>query len=85
MSDDSHLLALRTERFLIDSRQAEERHAEAMRPSTLYRPRLSIDGDQWCALHGENLQDGVAGFGTSPEAAYAAFDRAWRGPLPGRI
>lgn len=43
----------------------------------LYQPRISIDGDQWCALYGENLQDGVAGFGNSPAEAMAAFDRAW--------
>lgn len=46
-------------------------------PSFKYRPRLFIDGDQWCALYGENLQDGVAGFGSSPEKAYYAFDKAW--------
>ena len=51
-------------------------------PSNLYRPRLSIDGNQWCALYGENLQDGVAGFGASPALAYADFDKTWRTPLP---
>ena len=51
-----------------------EQHA---RPSAVYRPRLSIDGNQWCALYGENLQDGVAGFGDTPDAACAAFDDAW--------
>lgn len=50
--------------------------------STLYRPRLSIDGNQWCALHGENLQDGVARFGDSPELAYWDFDKAWCAKLP---
>jgi hypothetical protein len=24
------------------------------------------DGDQWCALLGENLQEGEAGFGNTP-------------------
>ena len=47
------------------------------RPHAIMRPRLSIDGDKWCALYGENLQEGVAGFGDSPEAACADFDRAW--------
>lgn len=55
--------------------------AQYERPSALYRPRLSVDGNQWCALYGDNLQDGVAGFGDSPEAAMAAFDRAWTAPL----
>jgi len=26
---------------------------------------LSKDGDMWCVLFGENLQNGVAGFGVS--------------------
>lgn len=39
------------------------------------RPRLYIDGNQWCALYGENLMEGVAGFGDSPAAACYAFDR----------
>ena len=35
------------------------------------------DGDQWCALYGENLQEGVAGFGRTPAEAMADFDQAW--------
>lgn len=50
---------------------------EMIRPSVMFRPRLSIDGNMWCALYGENLQEGVAGFGSSPEAACCAFDNAW--------
>ena len=53
---------------------------EMKRPSVLYRPKLSLDGDQWCALYGENLQEGVAGFGDTPAAAMAAFDKAWTTP-----
>jgi len=58
--------------------------AEAARiePSYLYRPRLFIDGSEWCALYGENLQDGVAGFGRSPAEACDAFDKAWHQKLP---
>lgn len=51
------------------------------RPCVLFRPALSLDGDKWCALYGENLQDGVAAFGDSPESAMAAFDKAWTTPL----
>ncbi len=52
------------------------------RPSVLYRPSLGLDGNQWCALYGANLMEGVSGFGPSPEAAMAAFDRAWLAELP---
>jgi hypothetical protein len=50
---------------------------EQTRPSTLYKPTVSRDGNQWCALLGENLQVGVAGFGDSPAQAMYAFDLAW--------
>ena len=46
-------------------------------PSTIYKPKLSVDGDQWCALYGEDLQCGVAGFGDTPALAMADFDLNW--------
>lgn len=55
--------------------------SEIARPSAVWRPVLSIDGDQWCALYGANLQDGVAGFGESPAKAMDAFDLAWHAKL----
>lgn len=48
-------------------------------PSVLYRPSLTRDGNQWCALYGANLMEGVCGFGDTPQAAMDAFDRAWAG------
>ena len=51
--------------------------AAMKRPSVLYRPVLTIDGNQWCAMYGDDLQNGVAGFGDSPEAAMADFDKSW--------
>jgi len=52
-------------------------------PSVLYRPTLSKDGNQWCALYGENLQDGVSGFGDTPYKAMTDFNRNWYGfPAP---
>lgn len=50
---------------------------ECARPSVLYRPTLSADGTMWCALLGDNLQEGVAGFGETPDAAMRAFDDAF--------
>ena len=46
-------------------------------PSVIWKPKLSIDGDQWCALFGDDLQSGVAGFGSSPQEAMWDFDKAW--------
>lgn len=50
---------------------------EINRPSYIHKPKLLIDGNQWCALYGRNLQDGVVGFGHSPEEAYKDFDNQW--------
>ena len=47
-------------------------------PHVLYKPTLIADGTMWCALFGENLQEGVAGFGETPAAAMMDFDTNWR-------
>lgn len=51
--------------------------AEIRRPCVLFRPHLSQDGNQWCALYGDNLQEGSAGFGATPEKAMVDFDIQW--------
>jgi len=51
------------------------------RPSVLFRPKISIDGNQWLALYGDNIQDGVAGFGNSPSESMADFDKKWNAKL----
>lgn len=50
---------------------------EQQRPSAIFRPALSMDGNQWCALYGPDLQNGVAGFGDSPSLAMLNFDKQW--------
>lgn len=46
------------------------------RPAISMKPRIFPDGNMWCCLYGENLQEGVAGFGETPEKAMSDFDRA---------
>ncbi|MEE9118548.1 MAG: hypothetical protein V3U02_08145 [Calditrichia bacterium] len=50
---------------------------EGLRPSSLYKPSLSMDGNQWCALFGPNPMEGVAGFGDTPAEAFMDFDINW--------
>ncbi len=50
---------------------------EHQRPCVLFRPAIFPDGSAWCALYGKNIQEGVAGFGETPAAAAADFDRNW--------
>ncbi|WP_143192374.1 hypothetical protein [Paenibacillus sp. P32E] len=56
---------------------AREYYENLNRPSIMLKPQLTIDGDQWCALYGENIQEGIAGFGDTPELAYRNFDENW--------
>lgn len=46
-------------------------------PHVLMRPRIYPDGNQWCALYGENILNGVVGFGSSPHKAVEDFNRNW--------
>ena len=53
---------------------------EQMRPAVMFKPRLSLDGDMWCALLGDDLQVGIAGFGRSPAEAMFSFDVEFNKP-----
>jgi hypothetical protein len=37
---------------------------------------VSLDGNQWCALLGGNLQEGIAGFGDTPAEALRVLAEA---------
>ncbi len=58
---------------------------ERLRPFYLLRPRMFPDGNVWCALYGDNIQEGVCGFGDTPEKASIAFDLAWLNEKAQRI
>lgn len=68
--DVSHLKAIATDEVL---RIAYEH----TRPSVLFRPTVTLDGDMWCALYGDNLQTGVSAFARSPDEAMRNFDAVW--------
>lgn len=42
---------------------------------SMLKPKIYKDGNQWCVLLGDNLQDGVCGFGESPFKAITDFDK----------
>lgn len=83
LDEDKQMMIVNAACHAIAMNQEGQRMAlgEQERPSFLYRPRLFIDGNQWCALYGENIQDGVAGFGSSPKEAMLDFDKEWGEPL----
>jgi len=50
---------------------------EMIRPSVLFRPTVSLDGNEYCCLYGSNLQEGIAAFGKTPDEATRNFDNVW--------
>lgn len=46
-------------------------------PAAIFKPKVFPDGKLWCALYGENLHEGIAGFGETPELAIDDFNATW--------
>lgn len=44
------------------------------RAHVTFTPKLFIDGNKWCALYGENLMEGISGFGDTADEAVVDFD-----------
>jgi len=55
----------------------EELVSNIDRPSVIFKPTLSRDGNKWIALFGDDLQVGVVGVGESPSEAMFHFDNEW--------
>lgn len=47
-----------------------------------FNATLFMDGGMWCWLFGENIHDGVAGFGKSPYLAALDFNKKFRELYP---
>lgn len=77
----AHAMSIVAQEAGVVGAYARDTHEAKTRPSAIWQPRIYIDGNQWCALYGEDLQSGVAGFGESPAAAMNDFDRNWFKPL----
>lgn len=82
MSDQKTVLAQEEFYAAQATRQAA---AEASRPCYLLLPALHIDGDRWCALYGDNIQDGLAGFGETPAKAMEDFDNNYNAQRAKRV
>lgn len=44
------------------------------------KPKLTKDGNAWCALYGDDLQVGISGWGDTPAKALFAFEIAMCSP-----
>lgn len=50
----------------------------------MLKPKIFVDGDKWCVLLGENLQNGISGFGNTPYKAILDFNKAFHTPIKER-
>lgn len=57
---------------------------EEMTLFSMLKPKVSIDGNQWCVLYGEDLQSGVAGFGDTLMKAICDFNKSFHAPIPAK-
>ena len=53
---------------------------EMQRPSAIFKPTLTQDGNAWLAILGD-LPTGVVGCGNTPAEAMIDFDRVWLLPV----
>lgn len=75
--DISMTVAMLGQQFALAAERHQQAADESMRPAVMFKPRVFMDGNQWCALYGDNLHDGCAGFGDSIAEAMKAFDAEW--------
>jgi hypothetical protein len=76
--DNQERVVMETVSFFEIRRREDSRVTdELLRPFILMHPKIFPDGNQWCVLYGENLQEGVCGFGDTPYLAAEDFDKNW--------
>ena len=63
--------------LLQQSRMSYAIQMEELCMFALLKPKLYRDGDQWCVLYGENIQEGVVGFGDTPYSAISDWNGDW--------
>lgn len=59
--------------------EQENEKKEASPIEVLERIEIYPDGNQWCVLVGDNIQEGVCGFGITPMEAFKAYVKNLRG------
>ena len=43
----------------------------------ILKPKIYKDGNAWCVLLGDNIQEGICGFGETPYKAILEFNKAF--------
>lgn len=79
LSEQNQMMIVNAACHAIAMNQETERMAigDRMYPHVILRAKMYQDGDQWCCLYGDSIQNGVVGFGATPAKAASAFDAVW--------
>ena len=48
---------------------------------SMLKPKVSIDGNQYCVLYGDNLQEGISGFGDTIYLAILDFNKQFNAKI----
>lgn len=63
----------------VEAAQARLLAAELQcQPHVYLKPDLCKDGDMWSVLYGPDVQQGVCGYGETPQKTMEDFDNNWR-------
>ena len=52
-------------------------NCERSAPHVIHNTKIFKDGNKYCCLLGDNIQEGICGFGDSPKEACDDFDYIW--------
>ena len=47
----------------------------------ILKPKLYKDGDKWCVLYGDDIQEGICGFGETPYEAIIDWNKQWNSKI----
>ena len=48
---------------------------------SMLKPKVSIDGNQYCVLYGDDLQEGISGFGDTIYLAILDFNKQFNAKI----
>ena len=68
--------------YLMEAASCESQAAQAKQQVTLVAALGLVpykDGAKWCVLWGENIQNGICGFGDTPSEAIHSFNNEYYG------
>ena len=82
MDEDVSRELLHEQKAFNEEREGFSRLSSAVTKEELVRfemlkPKIFKDGNRWCVLYGENIQEGIAGFGITPNKAIFDWNSEW--------